>query len=62
MRRVVEQLVAGGMEPADVAGHVQRAIHQDRFYVITHPEMLEAVHLRTEAITGGGVPSFGGLA
>jgi NAD(P)-dependent dehydrogenase (short-subunit alcohol dehydrogenase family) len=62
MHRVVEQLVAGGMEPADVAGHVQRAIHQDRFYVITHPEMLEAVHLRTEAITGGGVPSFGGLA
>ncbi len=50
------QILAAGMPPATVAEHVERAIRERRFYVITHPEMLGAVEERMRNIVEGRTP------
>lgn len=49
--------LAAGMPPGEVADMVADAIVADRFYVLTHPEMiLEQAQTRFDAIAGGGLP------
>lgn len=60
-RAAVEQLVASGMPPAVVAAQVVEAIRLDRFYVVTHPEMLGAVEARMRAILEDGAPPAGAV-
>src|SRR5215472_15115590 len=55
-RDAVRQLVDGGMEPSEVAGHVVRAIRDGRFYVLTHADMTGGIRARTEAVLAGGPP------
>jgi NAD(P)-dependent dehydrogenase (short-subunit alcohol dehydrogenase family) len=52
-----KHFLEAGMPPEEVAAMVDDAIHQDRFYVLTHPEMiLEAVQARFEGILDGQAP------
>ena len=45
-------LVAGGIDPAEVANHVVDAIRAKRFYILTHPTTIEAVRRRLATIEG----------
>jgi NAD(P)-dependent dehydrogenase (short-subunit alcohol dehydrogenase family) len=42
--------VATGMDPAQVADLVVRAIYSNHFWVVTHPELLGAVRQRNESL------------
>lgn len=42
--------VSGGMDPANVASQVVRAILTDSFWIVTHPELLKTVKVRNEAL------------
>lgn len=57
-REMVRQMIEAGMEPSKVAAHVVDAIRSRRFYVLTHPEMKEAIRRRAEEILTGGPPAF----
>jgi NAD(P)-dependent dehydrogenase (short-subunit alcohol dehydrogenase family) len=56
MGDVVRALIAAGMPPAEVAGHVFRAIEEERFYVLTHPDFAARVRERCEDILEGRTP------
>jgi len=47
---VLSQMLASGMAPDDVAGKVHDAIREERFWVLTHPEMLPGVEDRMRTI------------
>jgi len=52
-----ERFLADGMPPAEVADMVVDAIHTDRFYVLTHPDMIKPlVEARMAAILGDDDP------
>jgi NAD(P)-dependent dehydrogenase (short-subunit alcohol dehydrogenase family) len=53
---VVRGLIAAGMPPAEVAGHVLRAIEEERFYVLTHPDFAARVKERCQDILDGRTP------
>ncbi|MBV8160492.1 MAG: SDR family NAD(P)-dependent oxidoreductase [Acidimicrobiia bacterium] len=61
-RQMLETLLKSGMEPSDVASKVLDAIRQERFYILTHPEMTPIIHHRMEDILQGRnpAPSFFG--
>lgn len=42
--------VAGGMDPAQVADLVVRAVYGSHFWVVTHPELLAAVKVRNQSL------------
>lgn len=46
-----------GMPPADVAGIVLDAIREQRFYILTHPGVLDGVRVRLEDILAQRNPS-----
>ena len=54
--------VSGGMDPAHVADLVLRAVLAGRFWIVTHPELLDIVRQRNEALHEGRnpPPSFAG--
>jgi NAD(P)-dependent dehydrogenase (short-subunit alcohol dehydrogenase family) len=45
-----------GMPPLQVADQVFEAIKEERFYIVTPPELMEAVRLRTDSLLSGGNP------
>lgn len=45
-----------GMRPEVVADMVAEAVKEDRFYVLTHPEVLDAVKRRADSIAEGVLP------
>lgn len=49
--------VENGMRPEQVAEQVFRAIQENRFYIITHPEYKEAIKLRMEDILQDRIPT-----
>lgn len=51
-------LVANGLDPLVVGGHVVDAIERDRFYIFTHPEMRDVVARRHESIMQGFAESI----
>jgi NAD(P)-dependent dehydrogenase (short-subunit alcohol dehydrogenase family) len=55
---VVRNLVAAGMPPVEVASHVLRAIEEERFYVLTHPDFLAQVKERCQDIVEGRTPNL----
>jgi len=55
-REAARALVESGMDPAWVADAVVRAVRTGSFYVLTHPEMGEAVRLRAEQVLSGAPP------
>ena len=57
MRAMVEQWIAEGLDPDDVAGMVLDAVRANRFYVLTHPEWQGMVRDRVERMLSGEQPS-----
>ena len=57
MREMLRQVVAAGMPCEDVAGCVADAVTNNRFYVLTHPELKDAIRTRMEDILEGRTPS-----
>ena len=45
-----QQLVEGGMDPAAVADQVLEAVLKERFWVLTHPELDQAIRSRADDI------------
>lgn len=60
-RELARQMVESGIEPVEVAIQVVDAIRAGRFYVLTHPEMNDAIRRRTENVLAGGPPSLSPL-
>ena len=58
MRDIVQGLVDGGIDPADVADTVVDAIRTGRFWIITHPTTVPAAQRRWEAIADDGRPTM----
>lgn len=56
MRAMVEQWIAEGLDPDDVAAMVLDAIRTNRFYVLTHPEWQNMVRDRVERMLAGEDP------
>ena len=54
---VVRSLIAHGIAPEAVAEQTVRAVREDRFYVLTHAEMVPAVRRRAEEIVSGRAPA-----
>ena len=54
---VIRSLIAAGMPPAEVAQHVLRAVEEERFYVLTHPDFMAQVKERCQDIVEGRTPS-----
>ncbi len=52
-----DQRLKSGMPPAEVADYVFRAMREERFYVLTHPETKEKVRTRMEDILQGRNPT-----
>ncbi|MDP2920276.1 MAG: SDR family NAD(P)-dependent oxidoreductase [Dehalococcoidia bacterium] len=52
----VRQAFASGMNPLTVADQVFNAIREDRFYILTHPELNERIQQRIGRILTDGVP------
>jgi NAD(P)-dependent dehydrogenase (short-subunit alcohol dehydrogenase family) len=57
MAQVIRDLVAGGIPPAVVADRVIGAVKSDTFYILTHPELNEAIETRAQDILQGRPPS-----
>lgn len=48
---VFRAALEAGMPPAQVADAVFESIREQRFYIVTHPDWMEAVRLRTDALS-----------
>src|SRR5947209_2473318 len=61
-RQMLEGLLKSGLQPSEVASKVLDAIREERFYILTHPEMTPMIQHRMEDITEGRnpAPSFFG--
>lgn len=55
---MLRQVLANGMDPADVAALVADAVRDGTFYVFTHPDMMSAVKTRAEGILEGRNPQL----
>ncbi|NUM53373.1 MAG: SDR family NAD(P)-dependent oxidoreductase [Candidatus Hydrogenedentes bacterium] len=58
MREHTRHVVDNGLPPDVIADHVVDAVLADRFYILTHPELTPAIHMRMGAITDGTAPKF----
>jgi NAD(P)-dependent dehydrogenase (short-subunit alcohol dehydrogenase family) len=58
MEQVVRQLLASGLSPEHVADCVFGAIRDERFYVLTHPELKGMIRARMEDILEERSPSL----
>ena len=56
-RQMIGSLITSGMPPAEVASQVLDAVHNDRFYTLTHPDMRPSIERRMEGILEGRTPS-----
>lgn len=56
--QMLQQVLAAGLDPATVADEVRRAVLDRRFYVLTHPEMLDGVATRMRSIVEGTNPEI----
>jgi NAD(P)-dependent dehydrogenase (short-subunit alcohol dehydrogenase family) len=56
IRQQAAQLVKSGLDPRKVGEQVLAAIRDERFYILTHPELTPAIALRMKQIVGGANP------
>lgn len=50
--------VEGGIEPSIIGDAVTEAVLEERFYILTHPEVGPWLQTRVETILGGGSPTM----
>jgi short-subunit dehydrogenase len=58
MEAMMRQAIANGMPPSEVADMVLAAIHEERFWILTHPNMKKIVEVRAHGILEGLDPKF----
>jgi NAD(P)-dependent dehydrogenase (short-subunit alcohol dehydrogenase family) len=56
MLRAAREAVEAGMSPDELASHVFRALREERFYILTHPEEIPSIRERMENILNGRNP------
>jgi len=56
-REMVQGLIANGLSPDKLADQVFEAIRDDRFYILTHPEMTPVIERRMKNILEGRNPT-----
>jgi len=56
--KFARQALAEGLSPQQVADDVFRAIRDERFYILTHPEWNDFIRTRMEDILEGRSPTF----
>ena len=56
-RQLLDGLIASGLPPSEVASRVLDAIREERFYILTHPEMTPMIRQRMEDILEGRNPA-----
>lgn len=61
MREFIAGVIAGGLDPSDVAAMVVHAIKTRSFYVLTHPDWAHFVSERTDRIVAGQNPIVASL-
>ena len=61
-RQMLKSMLQSGLQPSEVATKVLDAIREERFYILTHPEMTPIIQHRMEDIVEGRnpAPSFFG--
>jgi hypothetical protein len=52
------QMVESGLPPDDVAALVLAAVKDERFYILTHPELNEGIRLRMEDFLEERLPTM----
>jgi NAD(P)-dependent dehydrogenase (short-subunit alcohol dehydrogenase family) len=57
LRGVIQDMVDGGIAPTTVADRVIDAVRTNTFYILTHPELDEAITTRFDDIVQGRAPS-----
>lgn len=57
MRQMVRGLLASGLSPDDVASQVIEAIRENKFYILTHPQMKPVIEMRAKNILEGNNPT-----
>jgi NAD(P)-dependent dehydrogenase (short-subunit alcohol dehydrogenase family) len=62
LRGVIQGMVDGGIPPATVAERVIDAVKTDTFYILTHPELTEAITIRCDDIVQGRPPTATNIA
>lgn len=58
---IVKGLIAGGLDPSDVAAQVLDAVRTRRFYILTHPDWTPLIADRTQRTVDGLDPAVGAL-
>jgi NAD(P)-dependent dehydrogenase (short-subunit alcohol dehydrogenase family) len=58
VQQAVKMMVERGLDPAKVADHVVAAVRDERFYILTHPELTGLVRARADDILGDRYPKF----
>jgi NAD(P)-dependent dehydrogenase (short-subunit alcohol dehydrogenase family) len=58
MEAMMRQAIANGIPPSNVADQVLAAIQEERFWILTHPEMKKAIEIRSRGILEGIDPKF----
>ena len=53
----LQQMVATGMAPQELAGHVFDAIRNEQFYILPHPDWKALIEQRMQNILQGRTPS-----
>jgi NAD(P)-dependent dehydrogenase (short-subunit alcohol dehydrogenase family) len=56
-RQLLDGLLQSGLQPSEVASRVFDAIREERFYILTHPEMTPMIQQRMEDILEGRNPA-----
>lgn len=59
MRSVIQAMIDSGIEPDEVARQALDAIKNRRFYIFTHPESINWMRARFDAILAGNDPASG---
>jgi len=62
LRAVIQTMVDGGTPPAAVADRVIDAVKTNTFYILTHPELTEAIQIRCEDMVQGRPPTATNIA
>ena len=62
LRAVIQGMVDGGIPPATVAERVIEAVKTNTFYILTHPELTEAIQTRCDDMVQGRPPTATNIA
>ena len=62
LRAVIQGMVDGGIPPATVAARVIEAVKTNTFYILTHPELTEAIQIRCDDMVQGRPPTATNIA